>query len=59
MSVATRSRTQAYLIEDSVAKQTVCKLPSLRMALGLFLYHHRKETIKQSTSVTVNEIAKF
>ena len=47
MLVATRSKTQVYLLGDSVAKLTGCKLPSLRMALGLFLYHYieLKETV--------------
>ena len=40
MSVATKSKTQVYILGNSVAELTGCKLPSLCMALGLFLYHH-------------------
>jgi len=37
------------------------ELPSLRMVLGLFLHHRlqMKETIRQPSAATVQEIAKF
>ena len=58
---ATRSQNQLYLLGDTVTVLTGSKLPSLRMALGFFLHHHLelKETIRQSSAVTINEISKF
>jgi len=58
---ATRSQTKLYLLGDSVTELTGSKLPSLHMALGLFLHHHLdlKETVKRSLSATITEITKF
>ena len=58
---ATRSKTELYLLCDSVSEFTGSKLPSLRMALGYFLHHHidLKETIRQSSDVTIEKIAQF
>uniref|UniRef100_UPI00358F33D6 zinc finger protein 813-like n=1 Tax=Myxine glutinosa TaxID=7769 RepID=UPI00358F33D6 len=58
---ATRSQTKLYLLGDSVTELSGSKLPSLRMALGFFLHHHLdlKETVRQSSDVTITEIANF
>jgi hypothetical protein len=61
MAAATRSQTEVYLLGCTVTELTGSKLPSLRMALGYFLHHHLKlhETIRQSSTATIEEIAKF
>ena len=61
MAKATRLQTQVYLLGDSISELNGSKLPSLRMALGFFLHRHleMKDTIKQASSVTIKEIAKF
>ena len=61
MAAATKSQTEVYLLGCTVTELTGSKLPSLRMALGYFLHHHLKlhKTIRQSSTATVEEIAKF
>lgn len=60
-AASTRSQTEVYLLGSYVSELTGSKLPSLRMALGLFLYHHieKNETVRQSSANTVEEISKF
>ena len=61
MAKATRSKTNLYLLGDSMTQLSGSELPSLRMALGFFLYHHLelKKTIRQSSANTITELAKF
>ena len=58
---ATRSQKELYLIGSTVTELTGSKLPSMRMALGLFLHHHLElnETIRQSSASAITEIANF
>ena len=50
-----------YLIGRTVPELLGCKLPSLRMAFGLFLHHHLelRKTVRHSSNATISEIAKF
>ena len=61
MALNTRSREKVYLIGTTVPELLGCKLPSLRMAFGLFLHHHIElhETVSYSSNATIIEIAKF
>ena len=61
MAKSTRSKSELYLLGDSVTELTGSKLPSLRMALGFFLHQHLelKETIRKSSDVTITEVAQF
>lgn len=61
MAATTRSQNIVYLLGSTVTELTGSKLPSVRMALGFFLHHHleMRETIRQSSAATVEEIAKF
>lgn len=61
MMKTTRSQTELYLLGNYVTELTGSKLPSLRIALGFFLYQHLefKKTIRQASSATIKEISKF
>ncbi|GBN78157.1 hypothetical protein AVEN_265941-1 [Araneus ventricosus] len=58
---STRSKTDIYLLGSTITDLTGSKLPSIGMALGLFL-HHRIElnkAIRESSTTTIEEITKF
>src|ERR1043165_5305252 len=57
----TRSQKLVYILGTTVIALTGSKLPSLRMALGLFLHHHieLKSAIRESSTIVVTKIAKF
>lgn len=61
LDTSTRSQTKVYLLGADTSELTGSKLPSLRMALGLFLHHHLelKKTVRISSDATVTEVAKF
>ncbi|KAK2726251.1 hypothetical protein QYM36_000640 [Artemia franciscana] len=61
MTSPIRSQTRVYLLGHTVTKLDGSKLPSIRMALGLFLHNHleKGETIRQSLTSTIKEIATF
>lgn len=58
---STRGKTQIYLLGGCITEIKGSKLPSLRMALGLFLHHHieLKSTIRESSAICVKEISKY
>ncbi|GBM91114.1 hypothetical protein AVEN_226597-1 [Araneus ventricosus] len=53
-----RSKTDIYLIGSTITELTGSKLPSIGMALGLFLHHHIElnKTIRESSTTTIEEI---
>jgi len=59
--MATRSKTQVFLIGTVVTELTGTKLPSVRMALGLLLNKHidLKLTTRESSTESVTEISEF
>ncbi|KAK2713845.1 hypothetical protein QYM36_009659 [Artemia franciscana] len=61
MTSSTRSQTGLYLLGSTVTELNGSKLPSIHMALGLFLHNHleKGETVRQSSTSTVKEIATF
>src|SRR5262245_47870784 len=61
MTTKTRSQPTVYLLGSKVTELCGIKLPTQRMVLGFFLHRHLdlKETIRQSSAVTANEVGKF
>lgn len=60
-SSSTRSQTQVYLLGSTLTELNGSKLPSIRMALGLFLHNHieKRQTVRQASTSTIREIATF
>ncbi|GBM13276.1 hypothetical protein AVEN_226265-1 [Araneus ventricosus] len=61
-TTSTRSKTDIYLLVSlTITELTGSKLPSIGMALGLFLHHHIElnKTIRESSTTTVQEMTKF
>ncbi|GBN67383.1 hypothetical protein AVEN_211017-1 [Araneus ventricosus] len=58
---STRSKTDIYLLGSTITEITGSKLPSIGMALSLFLHHHIElnKTIRESSTTTIEEITKF
>ncbi|GBN32614.1 hypothetical protein AVEN_135919-1 [Araneus ventricosus] len=58
---STRSKTDIYLLGSTITELTGSKLPSIGMALGLFLHHHIElnKTIRESSTTTIEEITKL
>ncbi|KAK2727100.1 hypothetical protein QYM36_007819 [Artemia franciscana] len=61
MTSSTRSQMGVYLLGSTVTVLNRSELPSIHMALGLFLHNHleKGETIRQSLTSTIKEIATF
>lgn len=60
-TTSTRAQTNIYLLGSTITELTGTKLPSIGMALGLFLHHHVElnKTIRESSTTTIEEITKF
>ena len=59
--MATRSKTEVYLLGSTINELTGSKLPSVHMALGFFLHQHLelKKPIRQASAITIKEIKEF
>lgn len=61
VSTTTKSRKPVYLLEKFTEEIRGQKLPSNRQALGHFLFLHlqQKKTVRESSTLTVDEIEQF
>ena len=60
-TMATRSKTEVYLLGSKITDITGSKLPSIRQSLGLFIQRHTemKETRRDAAAFVIQRVFAF